>query len=281
VTPEPKRRRATTAASDRPRAPSAPRRAGRRPPRAAPVAPGLLLNLPSDLTRAPVTAIVYGRQPDLTNLVTYGLVAWAGTQFSWIDVRERSRAPSAWNPVALGAIPPSRLFVVDELGEMAPDPMAPGAVRSVVRADEPVDSMEQLSAFVRLPRPVQQALARAGPTRVPAIMVVSNAHRLSPLYASANVPALLEEITSLGASLFVTFGAGPPVNRSSFDYVIRVDAPSVDRWDETTLHFERAGPSGAPVEGRRIPLRSLGPMGDLVRAAIEGSAGGRAGRPPG
>jgi hypothetical protein len=227
---------------------------------APPAGPGSVLDLAATWSREPVTVLVHGASRDLVNLVTYGLVAWVGSEFSWIDVRIGHQPPSGMGPVHLGLIPAGRLVVVSRLDEMAPNRIGGDAVRAVIRSDGARDSFEELSEFVRLPRPIQLALARTAPGPRPGIMVVSNAHRLIALYDAATVPELLREVTALGASIFVSFADEPPTRRTAFDYVLRVVGQTAEEWSNATIEFERAVGPGAPPEGLRIPIADIAPL---------------------
>jgi len=217
-----------------------------------------------------VTVLVHGESRDLVNMVTYGLVAWVGSEFSWIDVRIGHQPPSGRNPVHLGLVPPDRLVIVNRLDEMAPNHIGREAVRSVIRRDEPRDSMAELSEFVRLPRPIQLALAKTVSEAAPGIIVVSNAHRLIALYDAATVPTLLREVTGLGASVFVSFADEPPTQRAAFDYVLRVVGPSSEEWAGATIEFERAVGRGAPAEGSRSRISDIAPLQRILSRAVAG-----------
>lgn len=235
---------------------------------AVPTGAGSVLDLAATLSGEPVTVLVHGASRDLVNLVTYGLVAWVGSEFSWIDVRIGHQPPSGMGPVHLGLIPTGRLVVVNRLAEMAPNRIGRDALRSVVRPDGPRDSLEELSEFVRLPRPIQIALARTAPGSHPGIMVISNAHRLIALYDATTVPELLREITGLGASLFVSYADEPPTRRSAFDYVLQVVGRSAEEWSEATIEFERAVGRGAPAEGLRMRIAEIEPLRLCLSEAI-------------
>ena len=247
-------------------------------PRAGPPIPPeesvSVLDLPAFLSRRPVTVFVYGSSRDLVDLVTYGLVAWVGSEFSWIDLRAGELSPSGTSPPRLGFIPRDRLVVVDEIDEMTPSRLGRDAVRSLIRTDEPPDSMERLSAFARLPRPIQLALARAVPGPRPAIMVVSNAHRLTALYGASTMPEAVRELTSLGASTFLAFADRPPDIRFAFDFVLRVVGSGPDNWTEATLEFERARAMGPSMRGRRVRLGKVRPLARLLVAATPSASRG-------
>jgi hypothetical protein len=254
----------------RPRGRSPP---GRKEPSPAHPAPrstdeGSVLALASVLSLKPVTVLVHGTSRDLVNLVTYGLVAWTGSEYSWIDVRLGRPSRAAVNPVQLGVIALERLVVVERLDEMAPHEIGTDVVRSMIRSDGPKDTMAEISEFVHLPRPVQLAIARTVPGPKPGIMVVSNAHRLIALYPAASVPQALREVTALGASIFVSFGDVPPVPRTAFDFVLRVEGDSAERWETAKIALERVVGRGSYMEGRHARVVDIAPLAYLLRAAL-------------
>jgi hypothetical protein len=233
-----------------------------------------ILDLPLALSRRPTTVFLHGPSRDLVDLVTYGLVAWVGTEFSWIDIRLGESPSSATDPVRLGYIPRDRLIVVSHLDEMAPSHVSRDGVRSIIRSDEPLDAMEELSEFVRLPRAVQQALAKTAPGSRPGIMVLSNAQRLLPLYNASIVPEVLREVTELGTSIFVSFADEPPLGRSVFDFVLRVTSTGPEQWTDATIEFERAGGMHPSMRGRRVRLAEVDHFARLFDAVTLGAANG-------
>lgn len=244
-----------------------------RGPAAHPVGPAgsrelvSFLDLAAVLTQKPVTVLLHGTSRELVNLVTYGLVAWTGSEYTWIDVRLETAVLPREDPVHLGVIAPERLVVVHRLEEMAPNEVGQNIVGSMLRSDEPRDAMAQISEFVRLPRPVQLAIARTLPGPTPGILVVSNAHRLMALYDASVVPEMLREVVVLGASIFVSFGDEPPARRTAFDFVLRVIGGSAAHWPDATLEFERT-PSLA-LQGRKVKLNEIGPIAHWLSAALE------------
>jgi len=216
-------------------------------------------DLTAAIGRRAASVLVHGSSRDLVNLVTFALVEGVGAEFSWIDVRIGHQPPAGQNPVSLGYIPSERLVVVHQLHEMAPHRIEPESVRAVIRP-EPRDSLSELSQFVRLPRPVQLALAKTVPGERPGVLVVANAHRLIALYDAATVPELLREVTGLGASIFVSFADEPPTRRSAFDFVLFVEGAGPAGWAEATVEFERTSGPGAPAPGTRLPLGGFEPL---------------------
>lgn len=230
--------------------------------------PVSLLDLPEVWSRGPVTIFVHGESRALVNLVMYGLIEWTTPDYSWIDVRIRNRSPTGLDPVALGAIPSGRIVVVDRLDEMAPDPIRGNAVWSVIRSDEPPDSMRSLSDFVRLPRPVQQALALTGGGTRPGAVALSNAHRLVALYDGTTVPDTLRTVVALGASLFVSFADEAPDSRYAFDFVLKVDGASPEVWSESELIVEKSTGPAEGLRGMRAYLGDLAPLHRLISRAV-------------
>ena len=261
--------RATRAPSPRTRAP---------PPAEREAAGGI--GAPNDLVRAlelraalsgrPATVFAYGDAHELVDLVTYGLATWVGADLAWIDVRLTDPAPSPASPVGLGVIPADRVVVVSRLEEMAPHRPDGRAVRAVIRSDEPLDSLARLSGFVRLPRPLQLAIAKTGPAPIPGVVVVSSAQRLLPLYDPAVLPELLRTVTSLGMSVFASFAGAPPAGRCSFDVVVRVAGDGVERWAEATLELEAGSGLGPGVDAGPVRLGDLHPIREILEAALRG-----------
>lgn len=225
---------------------------------------------PSILAERPVSVLIHGSSRDLVSLTTYGLVGSVGSEFSWIDIRIGNQPPTGTNPVALGLIPKDRLVVVTRLDEMAPTQLGSESVRAVIRRDEPLDSMERLSEYVRLPRPVQLALAKTVPGARPGIVVVANAHRLIALYDATSIPEILREITSLGTSVFIAFADEPPRNRSAFDVVLGVHGNSAAEWADALLEFEQVPASIEALRGRRVPLSEMGALAGFLEVALDG-----------
>ena len=231
------------------------------------------LRIPAAFSRRALSVFLHGDAQELVDLVAWGLVSWIGSEFSWIDIRDDRVPPGQADVASRGLVPEHRLVVVDRVADMAPNSVGLETVHRVVRRGEPADTMAQLAEFVRLPRPVQLALARTTPGPRPAIMVVSHAERLGPPSEGHGLPRVVRELTGLGASVFYLFGSRPPPSRFAFDAVLRVAGLAADGWRSAALEFERPGPLDRSLEGQRVPLVDVEPLAHLLDRASPGSIG--------
>jgi hypothetical protein len=226
----------------------------RRLPRARPGFEGY----PEGSVRGPhvPSALVYGADRDLVNLVLYALAEEVSPGFRWLQVRAPGEPVSAWDPVTMGWIGSERVWSIDALDGLEPDhARANAAIFELVRSDEPPATLQRLADFLRLPETLQRIVSELSPSTAPHLLVVANSDRIAGAIPDATIGPILDALEWARCSLFAGFvGSNPPAN-AHFTHVVRVDGDSPARWQEARIHFERESLfKGARLGGAASPL---------------------------
>jgi hypothetical protein len=195
------------------------------------------------------SALVYGSDRDLVNLVLYALADEVSPRFRWLEVRTPDEPSSAWDPVRMGWIGPERVWSIDAVEGLALDHVrANAAIFELVRSDEPPVTLQRLADFLRLPETMQRIVGELSPASAPHLLAVANADRVAGSIPDSTLGPILDALEWARCSLFAGFvGPNPPAN-AHFSHVVRVAGGSPARWQETQLYFERE----ALFEGSRL-----------------------------
>ena len=139
---------------------------------------------------------------------------------------------------------------------------------SVVRADDPTDSVARLADFVRLAPIAQEVISRVDVGVPRHALAVANSDRVRGEYPNT-VEGVRPIVTQLLAAPFCPlFGAQgvPGPGRRAFRYVFEVRATDVAHWRDGTLVVERAPPGASAPIGRRIPLPEISGLENVFEA---------------
>jgi len=202
---------------------------------------------------------VYG--PDRRTLlhVAFALAKVNDPNPYWIDLRGAEREGEPGDPVGLGRIPDDHVYVVSETDARPEDAEANMALWTVVRSDEPKSLTTTFIDFLRLPRPVQEAVSRSKADGRRPVFVIANSDRVRSYYpaAAAGVRPIIDAM--LRAGVIPIFAAvGPPgAGRWAFDFVFEIRAdPGQDR-RRGSLVCERAPPGLSVATGQVLPFASV------------------------
>jgi hypothetical protein len=154
--------------------------------------------------------------------------------------------------------------------ELAPNELvANAAITAGIRPDSPVDELERLADFLRLPAPTQELISSRGAEPGPIVLVLSNAHRLAAFYPSGTVGPLIRAIVSRGVSVLFTFADTPPQGRLVFDNIWHVNAIDPLFWKEGRFRVERGDPSGPLAAGSEVRLETLPVVAPVLAGALD------------
>src|SRR5208282_2903008 len=180
-----------------------------------------------------------------------------------MDVRLREEPLDPLDPLARHVVPESRLSLVepDEL-QRSPDPSA--SLSTLVRPDEPAESIRRTLAFLRLPTHTQDLISRTSPRDTPAQFGLSNAHRLLAAFPAATVQPTLRAILDSGVTLVMTWADAAPAGSRAYDFVLGLEGGGPADWKDAVLHCVIGNSEGPVRAGRRLKLGQLGPIVDVL-----------------
>ncbi|HKN05981.1 MAG TPA: hypothetical protein VJ021_00040 [Thermoplasmata archaeon] len=216
-----------------------------------------------ELTQRPTSVFLHGSNRALLNWVMYALLDRSDPNFRWTDVRLREEPLDPLDPLARHVVPESRLSLVepDEL-QRSPDPSA--SLSTLVRPDEPAESIRRTLAFLRLPTHTQDLISRTSPRDTPAQFGLSNAHRLLAAFPAATVQPTLRAILDSGVTLVMTWADAAPAGSRAYDFVLGLEGGGPADWKDAVLHCVVGNSEGPVRAGRRLKLGQLGPIVDVL-----------------
>lgn len=202
------------------------------------------------------SALVYGSDRDLVNLVLFALAEEANPRFRWLQVRAPNESASAWNPVGRGWLGHDRVWSIDAVEGLSPDSArANAAIFELVRSDEPPATLLRLADFLRLPDAMQRIVSELSPASAPHLLAVANSDRIAGAIPESTIGPILDALEWARCSLFAGFVGSNPPSSARFTHVVRVDGGSPARWQEAQIHFEREALfDGARTGGTAAPM---------------------------
>jgi hypothetical protein len=227
--------------------------------------------IPGDFAR-PTSVFVYGTNRALLKWVTLALLAPYASRVWWTDFRLADERPEALDPFTLRAVPEDRIDVVHP-SEMRRDDDAARRVdaltATVVRADDPPESLRRLSQFLRLPSHTQARIASTAGGGQPAILIASSAHHLVGLYPRESIAPMIHAILDAGVCLVLLWTATPPPLRTVFDVVLTVEGEP-GAWKRATLRCEQGVSTGPLGPKKPIPLAELPTIARALSPVLPG-----------
>lgn len=210
---------------------------------------------PRRLFERPSSVLVYGPSRPLVNLTLYALAHHTNPEFHWVEVGAIPQPPTVSEPVQLGWIPDSRLWLVDRSNTLRPnDAAAALPLGELISPDEPPESLRQFVDFLRLPDQAQRLIAAQTPNGSPGVVAVPDTDRLEGTFSASEVDSLLAVHREAGLSVMVGHRGSPGSGRDVFDFVFRLQGRDErpDGWKKNQLVCEKGITSG--------PLRDLQPI---------------------
>jgi len=223
----------------------------------------------SPLFRQPTSVFLAGASRPLLNWVAFALASGTSGGFLWTDVRLGGEVLDPLDPLARGLIPPDRFNSVDA-EELKRDDFAGNlAVGGLVRSDEASDFARKFADFLRLPPHTRGLISKLPREGSPAVLVLSNAHRLVALYPTETVGPVIRSIVAAGASLLLTFADAPPDGRQAFDQVFHLEGNGPAMWRDAVLRIEKGSSSGPLRNGAVVPLKTLPEVASVLGRSLD------------
>jgi hypothetical protein len=184
----------------------------------------------------------------------------------WVDFRVVDTAPDESGPVACGVVPKDHLYVVTR-SEAKPGPaLTDKSLWTVIRPDEPKETIQEFTDFLRIPPRAQEIVSGAGGQRRRLALVVANSDRVRDFYPhyAKLIRALVD--TCVRANMLPIFASLPPTDPGylAFDLVFEARAKGLAQWREGSLRCEKAPAGSEFVSGQTTPLGSLPELASLL-----------------
>jgi hypothetical protein len=143
------------------------------------------------------------------------------------------------------------------------------AVQSVIRSDEPSESLRQFLEFLQLPDGSQRIIASQVPDGHPGVVAVSNANRAEGVVAAHLVPSILSVHRNAGFSVIVGYGDSPGPARDLFDFVFRLQGEDrlAPDWKTIELVCEKGISTGPLRDMRPVVLSEISLLADVISRA--------------
>lgn len=216
-----------------------------------------------ELSQHPTSVFLHGSSRPLLNWVLYAALTRADPDFFWTDVRFRDEALDPLDPFARRIVPDRQTSVVTP--DALPRSAAPsGALSTMIRSDEPVESIQRVEAFLQLPLHTQEVISRAPRAHRTPVLGLSNCHRLAALYPGDAYAPTLKAILDSGVSLAMTWADAVPVAALSFDFVIGVEGTSPSNWKGATIRCESGNSTGPLRAGAQFRLGDLPAIAEVL-----------------
>jgi hypothetical protein len=216
-----------------------------------------------ELSRHPTSVFFHGSSRPLLNWVLYATLIRSDPDFFWTDVRHIGEVLDPLDPLARRLIPDRQTSVVAPEGLM-PSEAPAGALTSMIRTDEPIDSMKRVMAFLQLPAHTQEVISRSSSSHRTPVLGLSNAHRLAALYPGDAAAQTVKAILTSGASLAGTWADAAPSAARAFDFVIAVEGVSPSNWKYAVLRCESGKSTGPVRAGNQFVLGELPAIAEVL-----------------
>jgi len=221
------------------------------------------------LTRRPSALYLWGSSRSVVLRTLYAIARANDPEMYWFEIEAPPEAPPEPGPSQLGWIPQDHLFMVSRPEELRPvEPPEQKALFTVVRSDEPRDSVGEVTDFLTLPALAQETISRMATRPGSQVIVLANTDQLREYYPpnSTGFRHVLEPFLSAHLSPFLAGLAPPPNTRWAYDFVFEARAPSSSAWQEGSLVCEKALADSGFRPGDSIPFRSLPSVAAVFRS---------------
>jgi hypothetical protein len=207
--------------------------------------------------RTPDSVFFWGENRTTVTALAVALALRTGAPLVWLEIRDPSGRKDEYESLLGSRIPPSKRYITRSPEELAPELGASDmAVWKLVRADEPKETVSNLIDFLRLPTPVQELAAEMVPKRGWAVLLVTNADRITPLYPEEleSTRAFTDALKRQGVKVVTAFSGPERKDRFVYDHVYRVEGPADAAWNSGLLRREKGAPSEGEGPGGTTPV---------------------------
>lgn len=217
--------------------------------------------------RQATSVFIGGGSRSLVKWVALALLDPYATRVYWTDVRLEGEVPEPEDPIAGNAVPADRVHILNprQLQQDESDARrAEAAAAVMIHADEPPQSVRRIFQFLRLPEHSQQRIVSTFAGDEPAILVLSNAQRLSGLFPPEAVGPMVSAIVDAGACIVTLWSEALPGARSAFDIVLLLEGNGPSSWRSASLRCEKGLAQGPLAHGVTVRLDALEPVASVL-----------------
>jgi len=198
----------------------------------------------------------------------FSLAEATSPHFQWLEIGVPGEVRPSVDPIQLGWIPPERLWLVDRPESLRPNDLAANlTLFGLIRSDEPPETLEQVTDFLRLPETSQRILSSRRPDGRPCALVVANAHRVMAAYPVARIPSILALHANAGFSVIVGCVDSVGAGANLFDFVFHVDGQEFSEWPRSHLVCEKGIASGPLQDASSVPLEEVPMIASVLSKA--------------
>jgi hypothetical protein len=209
---------------------------------------------PAGLFDRPTSVFLGGDSRPLLNWVAYALTVGNPGGFVWTDIQLVGEVRDEADLLRTNRVPSDRFFEVPPNSLVLDDFAGNVALGGLVRTDESPETTARLADFLRLPSHAQTLLSRLTGEGPPAVLVLSNSHRIAALYSWETAGPAVRSIVQSGASLLVTWAEAPTKSRLEFEHVLLLKGNEPASWRDAILRVERGASSGPLRTGAELRL---------------------------
>jgi hypothetical protein len=219
----------------------------------------------------PSSVFISGTNRSLLKWFAFASLAPYASRVYWTDVRLPGEILDPLDPISLNAIPKESVYVLSPQ-DLAPDEQearqAEAAAATVLRSDEPPNSLEGLFEFLRMPSHARKLLSSTGRPDLPSILVTANAQRLAPVYSQDRIAPLMRALLEGGTCQVALWAEAPTTFTSVFDVILHLEGGDPIDWRTATVRCERGISRGPLATGPSHRLSEIEPVATILARSI-------------
>lgn len=219
----------------------------------------------------PASVLISGGSRTLLKWFTFAALAPYSARVYWTDVRFPGEILDPLDPMALHAIPEESVHVLPPL-QLGPDDQgarqADAAAATMIRSDEPPESVQRLVEFLRMPSHAQELISSTGNPQAPSILVTANSQRLASIYSEDRIAPLMRVMLEAGTCQVALWAEAPTQVISIFDILIQVEGSGPAEWRSATVECVKGIDRGPLAVGSVTRLGDLLPIPGPLENAI-------------
>ena len=221
----------------------------------------------SDLFGRPTSVFLSGGSRALLNWVAYALVEPHRGGFVWTDVHFDGEVRDDGDLVNRDLLPRDRFYAVLP-GRLGRDDFSGNvALGGLVRSEALSEGVRRFADFLRLPPPTQaliSRLARRSTEGGPAVLVLSNAHRVIALYPRETIGPTLCAVLDSGLSVLMTWADARFAGRFEFEHALHLEGSDLKGWRRAVLVVEKGASTGPLRQGSEVVLGEYPPVASVL-----------------
>jgi hypothetical protein len=225
---------------------------------------------PGNLRQA-TSIFIAGTSRPLLKWVAFALLERYASRVYWTDIRYEGEAADPLDPLVAGVIPADRVHVLNPRQLHQDESLTrrvEAAAPSLLRTDEPAESVRRIFDFLRLPAHTQERIASTFSGDEPALLVLANGQRLGGTFPPEAVAPIVHAIVDAGACIVTLWAEALPAARGAFDVVLHVQGQDPSGWRTATLRCEKGLSTGPLAHGVTVSLSDLPTVAAVLESRI-------------